>query len=191
MAESMAMWMMPRFMEYLDRGRPSKSDLMGRGPYGIFETSDGRYLTLGIVEDHFWTNLCRVLEFDDWLSDETLKGWTTRNRERRRILPRLQAAFKARPLDHWLTVLTRADVPVAPVCDFDDWTENPQFIDRAFFGASDAVDRPWPRFPLDFGHPFGAKGKETPAIGKDNEAVLGEIGLLAEEITRLRQERII
>jgi len=189
-AESMAMWMMPRFMEYLDRGRPAKSDLMGRGPYGIFETKDGRWLTLGIVEDHFWINLCRALGFEDWLSDDALKGWSARNRERRRILPRLRAAFREKPRDHWLSTLTKADVPVAPLHDFGGWTRDPQFVDRTFFDPCDESDRSWPRFAPRFGS-SGAAEDSPPTMGRDNDAVFGGIGLDAETIARLRREGVI
>jgi len=60
-SESLAMWMMPRFFEYLGHNKPPKSKFMGRGPYGVFETKDEKFLTIGAVEDHFWINLCKVL----------------------------------------------------------------------------------------------------------------------------------
>jgi len=117
-------------------------------------------------------------------------GWTARNRERRRILPRLRAAFKEKPLDHWLSTLTKADVPVAPLRDFGDWTQDPQFVDRTFFDPSEESDRSWPRFAMRFGSSCGTKDP-SPTVGRDNEAVLGKIGLNAEAITRLGQEGII
>ena len=65
MTESITMLMLPRFLEYIERGRPPKAKFMGRGPYGIFETKDGKYISLGVVEDHFWYNLCGALGFDE------------------------------------------------------------------------------------------------------------------------------
>lgn len=36
--------------------------------YGVFETADGHYLTLGTVhEDHFWKGLCAVLDKPEWI----------------------------------------------------------------------------------------------------------------------------
>ena len=128
MTESVTMMMLPRFLEYIGRGRPPKAKFMGRGPYGIFETKDGKYISLGVVEDHFWYNLCGALGFDDLAADPALGCWHGRNTERLKIVPRLKAAIKEKDRDYWLKTLAEADVTVAPVEDMDSWMHHPQFI---------------------------------------------------------------
>ncbi len=189
-SESLAMLMMPRYFEYINRNRPSKPEFMGRGPYGVFETKDKKYITIGIIENHFWLNLCKVLGFDDLASDKSLNTWSARNKAREKIVPRLKKAIKQRNSDYWLTVLTEADVPVAPVNDFENWTEHPQYKSRNFF--PDIGDKKmFRRFPVDnlIDDSINESVKAEP--GSDNNAVFSRLGLSNEEIDVLKNEKII
>jgi len=185
-SESLAMWMMPRYFEYLGHNRPPKSKFMGRGPYGIFETKDNKYITIGVVEDHFWINLCKVLDLDDLAADPDLSSWHKRNFERKRIVPIITAAIKKENAEHWLDLLEKADVPVAPVCDFENWMDNPQLTDRKFFPKDK-----YRRFPvneLTIDNPDEIK---QPAVGKDNLEMYTDLGLAANEVESLKKEGAI
>ncbi|MDY6911444.1 MAG: CaiB/BaiF CoA-transferase family protein [Chloroflexota bacterium] len=194
MTESLSMWMMPRFLEYLGQGKPSKSTLMGRGPYGVFETRDGKYLTLGVVEDHFWDNLCKVLALDDLASDQSLRGWVPRNRNRDKILPRLKKAIKERDFDFLIEKLTAANVPIAPVHSLESWPDDPQFKHRGFAPdiTEKGVDRDGlKRFPVNCLTKMGDRKSEDPILGKDNDTILSGLGLGPDDIRLLREETII
>jgi crotonobetainyl-CoA:carnitine CoA-transferase CaiB-like acyl-CoA transferase len=189
-SESLAMWMMPRYFEYLDLNRPSKSVFMGRGPYGVFETKDNHYITIGVVEDHFWVNLCKVLGLEGLSSDSSLKGWHTRNQERKRIVPRIKAAIKEKDADYWIKTMTDADVPVAPVCDFENWKDNPQFQDRGFF-PEDTDKKKFRRFPVNNLIDHTLKEAEPVALGMNNAEIIKELGLSEDDIKQLKSEGAI
>ncbi|MBU1275517.1 MAG: CoA transferase [Proteobacteria bacterium] len=194
LAESTAMLMMPRYLDYLEKGRPPKREFMARGPYGVFETRDGRFLTLGIVEDHFWANFCQVVGWSDLAADPELRGWDARNRQAERLKPLLEEIFKSRDLREWLEVLTAADVPVAPVHGLDEWTQDPQFLARGFFkSASDAAEQVtrMPHFPVPgLGRSAQDSPREMP-LGRDTEKWLLAKGLDPKEIESLREQRVI
>ena len=185
-SESLAMWMMPRFFEYLGHNKPPKSKFMGRGPYGVFETKDEKFLTIGAVEDHFWINLCKVLGLDDLAADSSLNSWSKRNFERKRIVPAIKAAIKEKDAEYWLDVMIKADVPVAPVCDFDNWMDNPQFIDRNFFQKNR-----YRRFPVNELTVDNKNEIKQPCIGKNNEEIYVELGLTTDEIESLKKDGAI
>ena len=194
MTESLAMWMMPQFLEYVRKNRPSKKEFMGRAAYGIFETRDGKHLSLGAFEDHFWINLCNALGFDDLASDETLNNWHSRNSNRDRIVPRLKAAIKMNDLDFWVDKLSKADVPVAPVTDFDNWMDNPQLRHRDFFprtkqGTVDLGNLR--RFPVTALVEKNEEGAEETALGRDTWDVLRELGMESDKIGALKEAGII
>jgi formyl-CoA transferase len=189
-SESLAMWMMPRYFEYLDLNRPSKSVFMGRGPYGVFETKDNHYITIGVVEDHFWVNLCKVLGLEDLSSDSSLKGWHTRNHKREQIVPRIKAAIKEKDADYWIKTMTDADVPVAPVCDFENWKDNPQFQDRGFF-PEDTDKKKFRRFPVNNLIDHALKEAEPLVLGMDNTEIMKDLGLSEGDIKQLKNEGAI
>ena len=194
LTESLAMWMMPRFLEYVSMGKPSKEGFMGRGPYGIFETRDGQYLTLGIVEDHFWINLCNALGFYDLASDENLNSWSLRNMNRDKIVPRLKSVIKEKDLDHWIETLSKANIPVAPVMNFDNWMDNPQFRKRSFLPITEQghVDMDnLRRFPV---QTLARRQKDSPKelkLGRDTVIILKKIGVESDVITKLKSEGVI
>ena len=194
LSESLTMWMIPRFLEYLDQNCPPKAKFMGRGPYGVFQTRDEQYLTLGIVEDHFWENLCNALGFEDLAADESFSGWVSRNRQKDMIVPRLKDAIKENDLDFWLKKLTKADVPVAPVKDFNNWLDDPQLKHRNFIPTNNdgTVDRNnITRYPTSSLVKERNKDTEEALLGRDTSSILQELGLTGENIRLLREEKVI
>jgi alpha-methylacyl-CoA racemase len=76
----------------------------GAACYRIYETADGRYLTVAALEPKFWGNLCDLLERPD-LVDRAFEP----------SLPELEELFRSRSLGDWLDLLEGKDTCVGPV----------------------------------------------------------------------------
>ena len=76
----------------------------GAACYRIYETADGRYLTVAALEPKFWGNLCDLLERPD-LVDRAFEP----------NLPELEELFRSRTLRDWLALLEGKDTCVGPV----------------------------------------------------------------------------
>ncbi len=72
--------------------------------YRIYETADGRHLTVAALEPKFWRNLCTLLERPD-LIDRAFEP----------DLPELAALIRERPLHEWRTLLEGKDTCAGPV----------------------------------------------------------------------------
>lgn len=194
LAESTAMLMMPRYLEFMSRDCPPKKEFMARGPYGVFECRDHKFLTLAIVEDHFWVNFCQAAGLSHLAEDPELRGWASRNQQAGRLRPILQETFKAKDRQDWLELLTQADVPVSPAHDLNEWTRDPQMLAREFFlpaGNPEETAAQAPRFPVPA---LGRGRQDSPreaVLGRDSEKWLLELGIEAKEIDSLREEKII
>ena len=77
--------------------------------YRIYETADGRYLTVGALEPKFWRRLCELLERPD-LQDRAFDP----------ELPELAALFRTRSMREWLELLEHEDTCVGPVSTLDE-----------------------------------------------------------------------
>ena len=77
--------------------------------YRIYETADGRFLTISALEPKFWQRLCEVVG---------LPGLIPRQWEPR--LPELERALGARPLADWLELFDGEDVCAGPVWTLDE-----------------------------------------------------------------------
>ena len=94
-----------RFVAHRSGGDPVPRVLTGGvACYRIYETADGRFLTVAALEPKFWQRLCELLERPD------LAG-----RAFEPELPELAELFRSRPLADWLALLEGEETCVGPV----------------------------------------------------------------------------
>lgn len=179
-----------RVNEYLARGRPSKSQQMGRASFGIFETADGDVLALGVVEEKFWLALCKALGLDDLGENLELRSFTGRNRQWALVRPRIAAAIRQRPLAEWLEILHEHDVPATVVNSIDEALEDPQLTAREMF-FKDHAGNVQVAFPVKFSATGWKVYRPAPGIGEHNAQILASIGYSADDIKRSHDEGVI
>jgi len=94
-----------RFVAHRLAGDPQPRLLTGGAAcYRIYETADGRHVTVAALEPRFWRNLCALLERPD-LVDRAFDA----------ELPELAAVFRSRTLQDWRALLEGRDTCVGPV----------------------------------------------------------------------------
>jgi alpha-methylacyl-CoA racemase len=94
-----------RFASHRLHGEPIPRLLTGGvACYRIYETSDGRHLTVAALEPKFWLNLCRLLDRPDFI-DRAFDAQ----------LPELAELFRTRTQREWLALLEGKDTCVGPV----------------------------------------------------------------------------
>ncbi|MDN5895869.1 MAG: CoA transferase, partial [Nocardioides sp.] len=124
-ASSLAL-LAPRFAEYVDKGMPSRDELLRRPAHGVFEAGDGKYLTLGAVEEQFWVALCELIGRSDLGADEGLRSYVERCRRADEVDAAIAAALLTKPRDEWVEMLRARDIPVAPVLSPEEAVVDPQ-----------------------------------------------------------------
>jgi crotonobetainyl-CoA:carnitine CoA-transferase CaiB-like acyl-CoA transferase len=77
--------------------------------YRLYETADGRFLSVAALEPKFWQSLCTLLERPD-LVDRAYEP----------ELPELAQLFRTRTLREWRELLEGRDTCVAPVLTLDE-----------------------------------------------------------------------
>jgi alpha-methylacyl-CoA racemase len=82
--------------------------------YRIYETADGRHLTVGALERHFFRRLCELL------GQSELAARQYDPDAQAELGAALAAAFRTRPLSDWLGVFDGEDVAVGPVATRDE-----------------------------------------------------------------------
>src|SRR5439155_1637338 len=79
-----------------ERGR---TQLTGHYPcYAVYETRDGRHVTVGSSEEHFWTTLFRLFGREDFVAVQWDEG-----AKREEMFRFFRAAFRTKPLADWPT----------------------------------------------------------------------------------------
>jgi alpha-methylacyl-CoA racemase len=96
--------------------------------YGVYETADGRYLSIACNEPAFFRDLCEALDVPH-LKDRQLSG-PDGQKELRDVFAR---KFKERPLPEWLATLDPTRIAFAPVQTLPEVLANRHFQERGMF----------------------------------------------------------
>ena len=192
MTDCILSWMALDIASSAHDPRAARQPILGNIPhYGIFETSDSRFISLGIVhEDHFWVRLCDVLELDDW------RDWSSETRTAREteIREKLLTVFATASCREWDRRLREADVPCGAIYNLDELPDDPYIQYRnPFYSlvASDHTESTQVRAPFRT-DPSDAEAPLPPPVrGEHTRNVLSESGYTDVEIDDLIQQGVI
>ncbi|OLZ42123.1 carnitine dehydratase [Natrinema saccharevitans] len=165
-----------------DDPRPGETTLTGGVPwYDVYETADGRYLTLAALEPKFWTAFCEEVGRED-LTD--LHG-TDDPAELEAVREELESLFATRTRDDWLAELSD-ETMTGPVCTPAEALEHPQLEARGLVERPD--DAP-PRvgFPA-VGSALPERHDESvPGHGEHTDELLAAVGYDEADRDELRE----
>jgi crotonobetainyl-CoA:carnitine CoA-transferase CaiB-like acyl-CoA transferase len=140
----------------------------------VFETADGRRLTLGILEEHFWRNFVQLAPE---LDQERFSTDALRREHGNALSLELEKILKTRTSSDWLRLCEENDVPVDLCVTPGEAAKHPQLVERK------AVERGYAAFPVwANGRRGGAIRRRTPKLGEHSREILVELGFDDGEI---------
>jgi alpha-methylacyl-CoA racemase len=151
--------------------------------YGVYETSDGGWISIASYEPQFYAELARVLAplgIDlDPATQMDQAAWPG-------LKARLAALFRTRTRDEWVDFFAGHEVCFAPVLTMNEAREHPHNRARATFTDVDGAPQPAPA-PRFSRTPGGVQ--RAPVVpGTDTDAALIDWGFSAEEVAGLREQ---
>jgi alpha-methylacyl-CoA racemase len=145
--------------------------------YEVYETLDGKYLSIGAIEPQFYAILREKLGLGREFADQmNAKRWPE-------MKDSLANVIRARSRDEWVAIFHGTDACVAPVLTMDEAAKHPHNTARAAFAQVDGKTQPAPAPRFDRTPP--PPPRATSKVGTDTRAVLAEAGLSDEEIAAL------
>ncbi len=144
----------------------------GAANYGVYRTKDGRYLSVGALEDKFFDRLSRIAGLDQGRRrGEDLRG-------------QLKRAVASKTAREWIDVLDAADCCCEPVLEMDDVPGHPQHRARELFFVLEDENRGGDgesrrEGTLQVRTPLGmpARRRPAPRLGQHNDEVFREYGV--------------
>jgi crotonobetainyl-CoA:carnitine CoA-transferase CaiB-like acyl-CoA transferase len=98
-------------------------------PYQSFETRDG-YLVVGVASEAIWRRLCGGIGRPELTDDPRFAKNPQRVENREELIQILASAFRDRDTATWMSLLSQAGVPCAPVQTIDQVFNAPQVKHR-------------------------------------------------------------
>ena len=179
---------------------PKRGETMAVGAYpcySVYETKDGKFISLGCLEPHIWENFCREIgredftpfyrQLDHYLHKPEGEKW-------QEISSYLKQLFLTKTRDEWFELLSQKDISIGKVYSLDEVFTDPQVLHR--------------KMVIEVEHPTEGKIKQVgiaiklsdtpgkvrslpPLLGEHTEEILTGLGYNKQRINELRQEGII
>ena len=179
---------------YLNTGQapvPGRSTLDGGLPcYNIYETKDGKHVTLAALEPKFWHTFCTHIGHLELLPFHYPHGPT----EREEAMNILRTIFKTKTRDEWMVELADIDACVGPVYTVDEALHDPHAQARGVTvttGEAEGTFHTIPTFPRLSGVEVAEQRYAVPTLGQHNHELLHEVGYSDADIESFKEESVI
>jgi alpha-methylacyl-CoA racemase len=169
---AMGMWTEERGTNLLDTGAHF---------YEVYETSDGKYVSIGSIEPQFYAELLRLTGLTD---DPDLQGQMNRANWPK-LKERLAEVFKGKTRDEWVAIMEGTDVCFAPVLSIKEAPQHPHNVARQTFVEVGGITQPAPA-PR-FSRTPGAVARPASHAGQHTDEALADWGFGSDEIAKLRE----
>ena len=178
---------------YLATGDPAAAKaqlgmLVSNAGYGVYQTKDGKYISLGCVEPWFWQNLCLALgrkefipEFANWDRQQEIRGC-------------FAETLLTRTRDEWFEQFKDRNIAVGKVYDVDEVFRDPQVLHRQMLVEvedSSGAREKHIGIPIKLSDTPGMIRSTAPTPGEHTRQILLEMGYTEGEIKRLCQKGTI
>jgi alpha-methylacyl-CoA racemase len=167
-------------------GDPAHHMLLGAAPfYGTYECADGRWFSVGAIEQKFYASMLRLLGLDDVdcgaQAQMNTAQWPA-------LSARIAGIFLTRPQADWTALFETAEACGAPVLQANELAADPHLAQRRTIQKNGAVlsAAPSPRLSE---HPDLVTAL-APRRSRPVQHVLGEAGFTKEDIALLVEGRV-
>lgn len=147
------------------------SNLLDSGAhfYDVYETKDGKYISIGSLEPQFYALLIEKagLDPEEFANQNNPSKWPN-------LKKKVSEVFKSKTREEWCAIMEGTDVCFAPVLDFKEAQKHPHNLARQTYIELDGITQPAPaprfsRTPSKVAFGSRAAGEDTESILKDWE----------------------
>ncbi len=167
-------------------------DLLNHGYacYNIYETKDGRHMSLGAIEPQFWKSFCRTAGRPEWETADYFEPG-----EHQKVLAQeISQFFRQRTLAEWIEIFKNTDCCCEPVLNLKEVMDGDLMKSRGM--VVDLIHESWgayrqlgiaPKFSLT----PGLITSHAPDLGEHTGPILGQLGYSAEQIENLKNSGVV
>jgi crotonobetainyl-CoA:carnitine CoA-transferase CaiB-like acyl-CoA transferase len=178
-----------------ETGRGGSSTGGANSKYNVYETKDGRFMLIALIEHHFWEQFCRGIGREDLLDEEV--GYVSKNVAIDWGPPELRSELRtimaSKTAEEWMAFAAEHDVVMAPVNSTSDLRSDPHLVSRE--AIIDYV-HPTAGTITVTGNPIKVRGESyyvrqpAPALGEHTTEYLTELGIEPEHREQLNKNGI-
>ncbi|MBU8908903.1 CaiB/BaiF CoA transferase family protein [Desertibacillus haloalkaliphilus] len=154
--------------------------------YHLYETKDGRYMSLGALEPKFWVNFCHAVGKEHWIPAHMSQA-----REDNHVYNEVKQLFLSHSQEEWISFLHKVDCCLAPVLECGELVGSSYIQERNLIGASSAGNI---EVATTYDESFARMNEveAPPALSQHTEEVLEQLLKMEKaDIATLKDKKII
>lgn len=162
----------------------------GYACYGYYRTKDGRYVSLGAIEQKFWEGFCNKVGMREYINDNL------HPHKQPEIKDKLTNLFLQKTQQEWMDFLAGSDLCFTPVLTLEEMCEHPQVKNRHMVIKVDHFDGSErdmlvPGVAIKLSESPGMAQLDFAGLGQHTQEILSSLGFSLEAIEELRQSKVI
>lgn len=194
MTDGALLWNCLRWGKYLaDNEIPSAGDDFlnhGFACYNIYETRDGRYMSLGALEPQFWKAFCKAADHPEWDTPDYFQPGP----HQKMLQEEIAALFKEKTLAEWTEYFAKPDCCCEPILNLAEVMNDPEMSARQM--VVQMIHESWGAYRQlgiapKFSQTPGVIQSHAPELGEHTRSLLLELGYGREEIEALRASGVV
>jgi alpha-methylacyl-CoA racemase len=151
----------------------------GIAPYGVYRTSDDRFVTIAALEPKFWLKFAALFGLSPQMSD------LVPGPHQAELKASVASIFRDKDAAAWARVAMDNDLPIEQVVAPEDVPRDPHLEARGVLFTRDSPAGPVPQFRTPVSPDAVRTARLAVRPGADTRAILAEAGLSSDEIDAL------
>ena len=169
---------------------PESHSLNGGSFYDIYETKDGRFLSVGALEPKFWQGFCQAIGREDLF----VPGLNFEVTNQQRFKAEIRQVIQSQPLAHWRDLFAQLDVCVEPVLTSEEAIHHPQTQARNMIievPTGNGRSQQQVASPIKLSDHTPAYGFSGVPLGQHGREILQQLGYAYDEIQALYAQDVV
>ena len=155
--------------------------------YQVYPTADARYVSLGALEEKFWSCFCRLIGREEYIVRQMDLA------AQPEMILSLQEMFRQQNQAYWIAFFAGQDICLSPVNDLAQVLEDPQIRHRQMIvtAPGETTNTLLAGIPIKLSDTPGQIFPGSPAQGEHTRQILGEVGYTEAELAELVKQKVI
>ncbi len=162
-------------------------------PYSTFKALDDE-LIIAVGNNRQFAKLCEVLGNKEMAEDEKFRTNEARVKNKAELTRILENLLRAKSVKEWIDLFSKKNIPCGPIHSMDQMFEHPQVTAREMVVKVDHPEAGLVKLvgsPIKLSRTKVKMERHPPMAGEHNSEVLQQVGFSLEEITQLKEIKII